>query len=448
MAGRGRTVRILKALLIVAVLAGIGYVVWWRVQSEQEEEGGAVEQAAASEQGEAVEGLFEGVAPIPVKITPTLRGTLVQTVHAEGRAHPRRQVRVVSQVSGPVQQIAVVEGDYVREGDLLVRIEDSDYQMALEEARSTYLQRQADYAARQDQAATVAGAGLTLPDGSIDEGELERIRRRYEQAQQDLQAGRISQEEYRDIELEYQTARILAGKERGNILKAQLTQAQIAVRRAERNLERTRIRAPFTGYVANLQVDEGQLLGSGSEVLTLLDTAIMRVEVDVLESEIAPIRRGRKAKVVFTALPEKEFEAEVVAVNPIIDPQTRTGKVTLKLANPEGLITSGMFARARIYAAFHEDVLMVPLEALVERDERTLVFGVEESEGEQEPDVVKWRYVQLGPRNDTHVVVLPTDNPHEGVREGMPVCVEGHVSLQHDSYVRVVEVISSNPLVP
>ncbi len=444
----GRASRILKTLLIVAILAGVGYVVWWRVQSEQAEEEAGGQQAAASEQSEAVEGLFQGVAPIPVKVTPTLRGTLVQTVHAEGRAQPRRQVRMMSQVAGSIQAIPVVEGDHVREGEVLVRIDDSDYQMALEETRSTYLQRQADYAARQDQAATVAGAGLTLPDGSIDEGELERIRRRYEQARTDLQAGRITETEYRDIQLEYETARILAGKERGHILKAQLTQAQIAVRRAERNLERTRIRAPFSGYVANLEVDEGQVLGNGTEVLTLLDTGVMRVEVDVLESEIAPIRRGRTAKVEFTALPGRVFDSEVVAANPIIDPQTRTGKVTLELANPEGLITSGMFARARIYAAFHDDVLMVPLEALVERDERILVFGVEESQSEEKPDVVKWRYVQLGPRNDTHVVVLPTDNPHEGVRDGMPVCVEGHVSLQHDSYVRVVEVIPSAPLVP
>ncbi|MFO7767734.1 MAG: efflux RND transporter periplasmic adaptor subunit [bacterium] len=444
----GRGVRILKTLLIVAVVAGIGYAVWWRVQSEEAEEEGGGQQAAASEQSEAVEGLFSGVAPIPVKVAPTLKGTLVQTVHAEGRAKPRRQVRLMSQVAGPIQGIPIVEGDYVREGDLLVRIDDSDYRMALEEARSTYLQRQADYAARQDQAATVAGAGLTLPGGSIDETELDRVRLRYQQAQEDLSAGRITPEEFREIELEYEIARILAGKERGNILKAQLTQARIAVQRAERNLEQTRLRAPFSGYVADLKVDEGQVLGSGTEILTLLDTSLMRVEVDVLESEIAPIRRGRKARVEFTALPGRDFEASVVAVNPIIDPQTRTGKVTLELANPEGLITSGMFARSRIYAAFHEDVLMVPLEALVERDERTLVFGVEESEDPSKPDVVKWRYVQLGPRNDTHVVVLPTDNPHEGVREGMPVCVEGHVSLQHDSYVRVTEVISSEPLVP
>jgi len=168
----------------------------------------------------------------------------------------------------------------------------------------------------------------------------------------------------------------------------------------------------------------------------------------LLESEIAPLQPGRKAEIEFTALRDEVFEGTVVSVNPMIDSQTRTGRVTIALSNPEGKITAGMFARARIFSRNFEDVMMVPHEAIVERDERTLVFQVVQSEDEEKPDIVKWRYVQLGPANDTHVVVLPTDNPHEGVSPDMLVCIEGHVSLQHDSPVVLMEIVEPNVLVP
>jgi len=196
-------------------------------------------------------------------------------------------------------------------------------------------------------------------------------------------------------------------------------------------------------------VAPGQYIGASTELCDLLDVSVMRVDVDVLESEIAPIRSGRRAEVRFTALPGQVLQSEVVSVNPVINPQSRTGRVRLELSNPQGRITPGMFARARIFSRDIPDVVMVPLDAIVERDERTLVFQVERSADEERPDIVKWRYVQLGERNDTHVVILPeTEDPHAGVTAGMLVCVEGHVSLQHDSPVRLVEVLDTDVLKP
>ena len=398
-------------------MGGIVALIEWRLQLGGGEED--QERAAASgARGDTSEVFVEGAPPIPVRVTRVVRGTLVQTVDAEGRAQPRRQVSLPAQVGGRVNSVRVMEGDYVRQGELLVEIESSDYADAFRDAEAALLQRQAEYAARQDQTAAVRESGFELPTSAIDTAEFRRIEDEYRRAREDLARGRIAEDVFRDIELDYQTARILAGLERGNILRAQLTAAQIAVRRAERNLERTSVRAPFDAYVANLRVEEGQTLGSGSEVLTLLDTGVMEVEVDVLEFEIALIRRGRRADVEFSALPDRVFGATIRSVNPVIDPGSRTGRVTLELGNPEGRVTVGMFGRARIEVAFHEDVLMVPQESVVERNGRTLVFSVSESEAGGRPAVAEWRYVRLGPRNDTHVVILPSDNPLEGVEEG------------------------------
>jgi membrane fusion protein (multidrug efflux system) len=440
---------ILKALVIVVIIGAVAYVVWRRVQAEKAEQQQGTAQATAGERAEAVEGLFRGLDPIPVKAVEAVRGTLVQTVHAEGRAQPARQVTLSAQVNGRLERVRVREGDFVRAGQILMELDDEEYRMSLEEAQGNLLSAEADYARGLEQTDAVAQAGLAIPQLPVDESELTRLEARWHQAQTDLAAGRIDEKAFRDIELEYRTARILAGKEKGNILKAAVQMRQIQVSRAQRNLERCRVQAPYDGRVADVAVAPGQYIGASTELCDLLDVSVMRVDVDVLESEIAPIRSGRRAEVRFTALPGQVLQSEVVSVNPVINPQSRTGRVRLELSNPQGRITPGMFARARIFSRDIPDVVMVPLDAIVERDERTLVFQVERSADEERPDIVKWRYVQLGERNDTHVVILPeTEDPHAGVTAGMLVCVEGHVSLQHDSPVRLVEVLDTDVLKP
>jgi len=450
MAGRGRVFG--KVLLIIVVLGAIGGLVYWRISKEKadEEAQQAPEAATATDtdRAEAVEGLFRGLDPIPVKASPVVLGTLVQTVHAEGRAQPLRQVGVQSRVTGALNRILVKEGDFVRAGQVLAEIDDTNYRLDLQDAEAAYLRATADYTALLEERDTVTQQGLEVAQTTMTDAELAEVERRYNQALTDLQAGRITEDEFTLLELEYRTARILAGKERGNIMQASLTQSRIRREKAQRDLDNTRIKAPFSGRVADLEVFEGQYIGTGTTVLTLLDQSRMRVVVDVLESEIAPLRPDRRAEVRFTALPDQVFEGRVVSVNPMINSQTRTGKVELELDNPEGRITTGMFARARIFSRDIENVMMVPHESIVERDDRTLVFQVVESDDEERPDIVKWRYVDLGESNDTHVIVHPTDDPHAGVAPEMLVCVEGHVSLQHDSPVRLLEVVDANVLRP
>ena len=447
-----RAKSILKFLFIIAIIGGVGLAIYLRLQKEKADEAegtpASAAQATAGDREAAVEGLFRGIDPIPVRATPTVLGTLVQTVHAEGRAQPLRQVGVVSQVNGILDRLRVKEGDYILEGQVLMELDQENYLLALENARASYLRAQADYAANYEERDTVEREGLEVPQPTMDLQAYADVERRFQQAERQFQNNQMSKEEFDIIELEYMTARILAGYERGNIQQAELTSSRITLQRAQRDLDLTMVKAPFSGWVADLEVDEGQFIGGSTILLTLLDLSRIRVEVDVLESEIAPLRSGRRTEVTFTALRGDVFEGRVISVNPIINSQTRTGKVTLELENPEGRITAGMFARARIFSRDIENVLMVPHESIVERDDRTLVFAVVESEDEETPDIVKWRNVILGESNDTHVIVLPTEDPHAGVSEGMLVCIEGHVSLQHDSPVVLTEVVPPDVLIP
>ena len=122
-----RAKSLLKFLLIVVILGAVGTAVYLRIQKEKDEEAEGTPtgtaQANTGDRAEAVEGLFRGLDPIPVRATPTVEGTLIQTVHAEGRAQPLRQVGVVSQVNGVLNRLRVKEGDFVREGAVLMELD-------------------------------------------------------------------------------------------------------------------------------------------------------------------------------------------------------------------------------------------------------------------------------------------------------------------------------------
>ena len=181
MAFRARS--LIKPLIIIVILGTAAYAVYWRISSEKEEEAAtAPPQGTEAEQTEALQGLFRGLDPIPVKATPTVMGTLVQTVHAEGRAHPLRQVRVTCQISSLLERVLVKEGDHVRAGQTLMVLDDEQYRLELEDARAAQLQANADYAASLDQTNTITREGLELPQASMTSAELQQVETRYQRA--------------------------------------------------------------------------------------------------------------------------------------------------------------------------------------------------------------------------------------------------------------------------
>jgi membrane fusion protein (multidrug efflux system) len=387
--------RYLVTILVFVVAAAALGGIYLRLKQNSEEpsedsESATVDSARAEARSTAAATAFATGVAVPVEGAVVERGTFILWVNAEGQAAALRTAPLHAQVAGPVIDVSVREGAFVSAGDVIARIDPAEYELARKEAQGALEQAEASY---QD---------LTLGDETIEDAELLAVR----QAQARIRSG-------------------LAGAE------ARLEQAAY-------NVEKTMIRAPYSGRVANLVVDVGTRLSVNDSIATVVDLSSVDVDVQVLESEIAALEVGRDATVAFTAFPGEEVRAQVVTVNPVVNPVSHVGRATVRLRNPGARILPGMHANVRIAGRLFEDRVSVPKEAIVERSRREVVFVFEpESEGAS-TGRAKWRYVTTGLENEGAIEVVPSEDT-DALEEGEIVLVGGHTTLTHDAMVRLAE---------
>jgi RND family efflux transporter MFP subunit len=369
------------ALLVVAALA-TGVVL--RVGAED----GDGDDGAGDSVGEVASGGASRATdvPIPVEGTEAVLDTLILAVKANGRAAPARTTTILAQVPGRVSRVPVSESDRVGAGRLLVAIDPTEYQLAVDDAEAQVRRAEAEY------------RSITLFDERIEDASVREERAR--------------------------VARARSG----------LDQAEVALRRARLDLARTTVASPFAGRVADVQVVAGEFVRAGDPLLTVSDLDPIRVEAQVLETEVGYLQGGGLAEVTFAAWPDEPFQGTIRTINPLVEGETRVVRVTVEVPNPGGRILPGMFAEVSLDARRFPDRVLIPREAVVERDRRSVVFVYE---GDQSSGLAKWRYVTPGLENDTWVEIL--DDPEtDGVQPGDVVLTGGHYTLIHDARVRLV----------
>ena len=372
-----------SVIVVVLILAGAVYL-------KLSGSGGPDSGEGTTDSTEAPEisatGSFATNVAIPVEGVMVVRDTLVISVSAAAQSAAERQVRILAQVEGRVLAVRVAENDPVGRGRLLILVDTTEYALAVARAEANLASAQADYRER------------TLFDDRIED------------------------------------PRIREERERAARAKSGLDEAEVALQEAQFKAERTRIRAPFAGRVASLRVVPGQTVRPGDELLTVIDLDPIKVEVQVLESEVGLLAVGRRASISFAAFPGETFLGRIATINPLVDSTTRTAKVTVAVPNPEGRILPGMYARVSLEARKFAERVLVPRAAVLERDRRTMLFVFE---GEGRTGLAKWRYVTTGLANDSLVEIVP-NRTTDMVEPGEWVLVDGHYTLIHDARVRMV----------
>ena len=329
---------------------------------------------------------FSTDVPQPVTGSAAALDTLWITVTAAGQAAAVREATMTSRVEGQVMSVPVRENSRIRGDQGLVRIDTTEYAMEVAKAQSDLEDKQAEY------------QRMTLGDDAIEDPTVREQRDRL--------------------------ARVRSG----------LNQAEVTLRQTELDLERTTVRAPFGGRVADLLVVAGQWVSVGAELLTVVDLDPIKVEVQVLEGEIGLLAEGRKAFVDFAAFPGEIFEGTIETINPKVDPDNRTARVTVLLSNPDGRIKPGMYAQVKIDAQAFADRVLVERRAILERDGRKIVFVYHPDGGSGRAE---WRYVTTGRENE--LLVELTRGDEKFVEPGEIVLVNGHHYLAHDAVVRLVD---------
>jgi len=201
------------------------------------------------------------------------------------------------------------------------------------------------------------------------------------------------------------------------------------VKQAEQKLKQCIIKAPFSGIVSDIQVYPGAGVSPGTGLLTLTDLSRMRVEIDVLETDLQYIHPGTPFQ--FVDLPADTFHVE--AILPEIDSQTRCGKAIAVIPNENIRYKDGQKAIVKLVKQVYRDRLVVPRSAILTRNDRDLVFVVKNG-------IAKWQYVSTGVGNTDLIEIL------EGVSAGDTVVTGRHYSLAHDVPVDVIMETDISPI--
>jgi RND family efflux transporter MFP subunit len=242
--------------------------------------------------------------------------------------------------------------------------------------------------------------------------------------------GKISREERLEKERELEVEALRRGAYRHDLVEARtgLAAARADEERGRLNLERTEIRAPFSGVITGLDADPGERISAGQLICTLVDDVDLEAEIGVLESDLRGLKIGGRARLAVPALTET-LDIKIDVIDPAIDTESRTCRALLRFRNESGQLRPGMFVRALIAGETHPDRLLVPREAILTRDGRPLLFRIEDGRA-------KWVYVELGLQND-HVVEITRVIQGGPLKEGAPVIVSNHLTLTDNAKVRI-----------
>ncbi len=277
---------------------------------------------------------------------------------------------------GIVRELHVDEGDTVRSGDVLATLDDDDAKMRVTLAglRVREMERELER-----QAAAIAELERKVEQQLLLEN---RKKQEYERAR-DMPEGVLSIEEIAEKQYQYEDARVAhdaselaldQARSNSRVTSVRLEQSKVDEEIAELELEYTRVRAPIAGVLSQRMIRVGERVGPEKQVFTLVDNSKLITYVHVPQREVRFVRPGQRADIRCDAVPGTLFEGTVRTVSPVIDQGNL--KLTIDIANPDGLLLPGMFLTIRIILDVHEEAILIPKKAILHDRDRPFVFAV------------------------------------------------------------------------
>ncbi len=290
--------------------------------------------------------------PLDVRLGKVEKGRLVRTVNAPGSIEPKTKVQISAQVSARITALPFREGENVKNGDIVVKLDSRDLQAQLESAQ----------ASERGEKARLEGAQAAL---AWTKQELERR----EQLAKSGDNARAM--------LESAMNEFLRAKSQVDSATQSIEIARANIVRAQKDLENAEIRAPFDGIITKLNVEEGELVlvgtmnNAGSVIMEIADLNTMLMKARVDEANVTPIKAGQTAKIYINAHRGRSFDGTVdrVGLKRQVD-RDGTGyyEIEILVKKPENeLLYSGLTANTDIDVESFYDVLRLPSQAIVDR---------------------------------------------------------------------------------
>ncbi len=322
---------------------------------------------------------IQAATPVPVAIALPRRADIFATYEATTTIASDADAPVVAKVGGEVVDLFVEEGDRVEQGHVLAQLDGERLRLEMLSAKADLDRVFGEYERYTDLAAR----------GLVSEAMFEGLK-------YDLQA----------LEASYELARL--------------------------NFDYSKIRAPISGVVSTREVKLGQSVTVNDVLFRITDTSELVAYLQIPQAEIAKFSAGHAATVAVDAIPNTMYIATIARISPTIDVRNGTFRATAFIDNRAGELAPGMFARFTISYEKHADALVIPKRALVEEDDQTSVYVVENGEvtrriietGVEAAEVVE---VLGGLSGDEEIVVIG----QSGLRDGSKVLAS---NILPDSY--------------
>ena len=344
---------------------------------------------------------------VTVQSGRVVRQDLTSLVTASGEIKPRNYINIGTNAVSPsrITEILVVEGQQVKKGQLLARLEAVQPEAEVSAQRAQLSTAEAE-AAAAEASLKAADDGIATAEAAVARAraELDRATINFARAEQLHRERLIAQQEYdqRRIELEAQRAlvkeaeaRLQQARAQRNQLASALAAAQKRVnvaaanlRRAQDVLQRTMAVSPIDGMVTNLPVRVGETVVPGiqnspaSLIMTIADMSLITAEVKVDETDIVSVKLDQEADITIDAIPNRTFKGRVIEIgntailrstglaasqSAISSQEAKDFKVVIALDNPPAEIRPGLSCTAKIVTATRQNVLSLPIQALTTR---------------------------------------------------------------------------------
>lgn len=263
----------------------------------------------------------EEVLVSPVELSEVSAGRISTFLETTTTLEARNAADLVARRGGQVVALPIEEGAYVQKGQVLARLDDTEERLAVERTQLAW---------------------------EVAKRELDRGKQLEAQSY-------LSEKELDDLELAVRNA-------------------WVGLEQARYELSQMRIEAPFTGRVVERMINLGENLTAGKVCFRLADFHPLRARLYFPERDLQRVRVGQGAELTLDTHPGRTFQAKVSLVNPVVDRNNGTFKVTLDLPNSDGQLRPGAFARARVQTGAFDDALLLPRRGVLTEDGESYVF--------------------------------------------------------------------------
>ena len=315
------------------------------------------------------EDAVQAATPVPVEVAHPYRADIYATYVATATIGSDADAPVVARVAGEVVELLVEEGDFVQEGQVLARLDGERLRLELLSAK-----------AKLNQARKEFQRNIDLHERGLISASM------FDSLQYDLEA----------LEATYELKKL--------------------------GFEYSKIRATISGVVASREIKPGQNLAINDVAVRFTETSELVAYLQIPQSELPKFDAGHTASIEVASMPGTLFPATIVRISPTIDTRNGTFRATAIIGNEAGDLAPGMFGRFTIAYEQHENALVIPAAALLDEDDQTTVYVVNDGE-------VAQRAVEIGIETDGNIEILG------GLSENDTIVVVGHSGLRNGSKV-------------